>query len=88
LPLRESCQHSNCRVWQSITSASASQPSRPPQIRHRSVAQRWFGAVATDGKAWIRGRMLTTRLRICQPTSWKTRRTAFLFMPSKPATVR
>ena len=87
-PVRDSCQPSSCRVWQSITSASVSQPSRPPQIRHRSVAQRWFGAVATDGKAWIRGRMPIARLRTCQPLSWKMRCTVFLFMPSNPATVR
>ena len=30
------------------------------------VAQRWFGADATDGNAWIRGRMPTARLRTCQ----------------------
>src|SRR5690606_16563904 len=67
---------------------SVSQPSRPPQTRHRSVAQRWSGAVATEGKDWIRGRLPTARLRTCQPLSWKIRCTVFLFIPSRPATVR
>ncbi|MDO3621726.1 hypothetical protein Q3O98_11510 [Ralstonia pseudosolanacearum] len=49
--LRDRCQPSNSRVWQSITSASVAQPSRPAQTRHMSVDQRSFGAVATDGMA-------------------------------------
>lgn len=40
LPLRESRQPSNFRVWQSMTKANVSQPSRPPQTRHKSVDQR------------------------------------------------
>ena len=54
-------------------------------------AARWVGvviAVATDGKASIRGRWPMARLRTCQPLSWKMRCTVFLFMPSNPATVR
>ena len=46
------------------------------------------GPWATDGKAWMRGRRPTARLRTCHPLSWKIRCTVFLFMPSSPATVR
>ena len=73
LPLRLSCQPSSSRVWQSITRANVCQPSRPAQIRHRSVAQRWFGAVETEGNASMRGRWPIARLRTCQPFNWKIR---------------
>ena len=72
-PLLESCQPSNSRVWQSITRAKVCQPSRPAYTRHRSVAQRSFGVVATDGSASIRGRCPMARLRTCRPLSWKNR---------------
>ena len=42
---------------QSMTSASTAQPSRPVHTRHRSVAQRSFGALATEGTArYLRAR--------------------------------
>lgn len=71
LPLRERYQPNSSRVWQSMTSASAAQPSRPAQIRHRSVDQRSLGALATDGNAWILGRIPMARLRTYQPLIWK-----------------
>ena len=40
LPVLDSCQPNNSRVWQSITKAKLSQPSLPPQTRHKSVDQR------------------------------------------------
>ena len=36
----------------------------------------------------MRGRLPTARLRTCQPWSWKIRCTVFLFIRSRPATVR
>jgi hypothetical protein len=54
LPLRDRCQPSSCRMWQSTTRARLSQPSRPPQTRHRFVAQCSSGRVATEGRVWIR----------------------------------
>ncbi|WP_260773856.1 hypothetical protein [Ralstonia mojiangensis] len=50
-PLRDRRQPSNFHVWQSITSVSVAQPSRPAQTRHMSVGQRSFGAVPADGSA-------------------------------------
>ena len=65
-PLRDRCQPSSSRVWQSITKAKVAQPSLPAQIRHMSVDQRSFGAVATDGNAWMRGRKPMGRFLHCQ----------------------
>lgn len=84
LPERDRCQPKSSRVWQSIseedqetvrgtvspTNAGEAQPSLPAQARARSVDQRSFGAVATEGTASMRGRMPTARLRTCQPLSW------------------
>ena len=72
----------------SISDASVSQPSLPPQTRQGAVAQRWPGAGATEGKNPIRGRWPITRLRTCQARSWKIGCTAFLFVLNSPATVR
>ena len=69
LPERDRCQPNSARVWQSMTRASVAQPSRPAQIRHMSLDQRSFGALATDGTASMRGRMPTGRFRTCQPLS-------------------
>lgn len=87
-PVRDRYQPSNSRAGQSMTKASDAQPSSPAQIRHRSVDQRSFGALATEGKAWMRGRMPIARLRTCQPWIWKMRCTVFLLNPSRCATVR
>jgi hypothetical protein len=76
------------RVWQSITSARAPQPSRPAQIRHRSVDHRSLGAVATEDSASMRGLNQIVRFFTCQPLSWKMRCTVFLLNPSRWATVR
>lgn len=51
LPLRERWQPSNSRVWQSMTMASVAQPSRPDQMRRRSVDHSSLGAAATEGGA-------------------------------------
>jgi hypothetical protein len=67
LPLRDRCQPSNSRVWQSITSASVAPPSRPAHTRPKSVGQRSLGIGATDGTAWMRGLKPIGRLRTCQP---------------------
>lgn len=75
-------------AWQSITNASEAQPSFKVQTRARSVDQRSFGAAATEGTAWIRGRMPTARFLTCQPLIWKIRCTVFLLKPSSHATVR
>lgn len=88
LPERDRCQPRSSRVWQSITSASVFQPSRPAQTRQRSVDQRSFGAVATEGTASMRGRMPIGRLRTCQPLIRKMRWTVFLLKPKSQATVR
>lgn len=56
--------------------------------RHMSVAQRWFGCSANDGRACTRGRKPCGRLRTYQPFSWKIRCTVFLFIDSRLATVR
>ncbi|MCY1380125.1 hypothetical protein D9M69_679150 [compost metagenome] len=87
-PLRDRCQPSSSRLWQSITKAIVVQPSRPAQTRHISVAQRSLGALAAEGSDWIRGLKPTGRLRTCQPLSWKMRCTVFLLNPSRCATVR
>ncbi len=71
-PLRDRCQPSSSRLWQSMTRASTAQPSRPLQTRHRSVAQRSFGAAATEGMACTRGRKPTGRFFTCHRFSWKT----------------
>lgn len=73
LPERESCQPRSSRLWQSMTRASVVQPSVPTQTRARSVDQRSFVAVVTEGSASIRGRAPTGRLRTCQPLSRKIR---------------
>lgn len=39
-----------------MTKASTTQPAWPVHTRHRSVAQRCFGAVATEGNACTQGR--------------------------------
>lgn len=88
LPLRDKCQPSSSRVWQSITRASVTHPSRPAQTRHISVDPRSFGAVATDGMACTRGRKPIGRFRTRQPINRKIRCTVFLLNPSKCASVR
>jgi hypothetical protein len=65
-------QPSSSRVWWTMTNAKVCQPSRPAQTRHRSVAKRSFGVVATEGSASMRGRCPIALLRTCQPISWKT----------------
>jgi len=50
-PVRDRCQASNSRVWQSMTRASDAQPSCPAQTRHRSVDRRSLGALTADGRA-------------------------------------
>jgi hypothetical protein len=48
-------------------------PMSTDDLLRARLAQRSSGAVATDGKAWIRGRKPTGRLRTCQPLIWKMR---------------
>src|SRR5699024_12312537 len=67
LPLRDRCQPSNSRVWQSMTIARLAQPSRPVHTRHRSVDQRSLGAAATDGEASTRGLKPIARFLTFQP---------------------
>lgn len=74
--------------WRSITKSSTSQSSRLAHTRRRSVAQRSFDAVATEGSVWTSGRNPIGRLFLCQPRRWKMRCTVFLLNPSRAATVR
>lgn len=74
--------------WRSTTKSSTSQSSRLAHTRRRSVAQRSFDAVATEGSVWTSGRNPIGRLFLCQPRRWKMRCTVFLLNPSRAATVR
>ncbi|WP_268236923.1 hypothetical protein [Salipiger profundus] len=73
------------KVWICAPRFDTNPPSREVHSRRPRLSS---GAAATDGTAWMRGRMPTARLRTCQPLIWNIRCTVFLLKPRSQATVR
>ncbi len=75
-------------VSQSMTSASVRHPSRADETRHRAVAPRSLGVVATPGGASIYGRWPIALLPTCQPLSSSTRWNVYLLKRKKLTRMR